>query len=72
MDRNLLNTLHAVVFPDYYKIGNNSMLTFVQVLHVVIAEIKGSETLRGMKVSSFEVTDRIMRQVDVDNVVGDT
>lgn len=48
------------------------MLTFVQVLHVVIAEIKGSETLRGMKVSSFEVTDRIMRQVDVDNVVRDT
>lgn len=48
------------------------MLTFVQLLHVVIAEIKGSETLCGMKVSSFEVTDRIMRQVDVDNVVGDT
>lgn len=46
--------------------------TFVNLLHVVVTEVKDSEASCSLEISWFEVMDGIMRQINLNNIVWDT
>lgn len=49
-----------------------AFLTCVDVFHVVITEIKGPEAPCTLEISYFEMTDWIMRQINMNNILWNT